>query len=101
MVHSRLGISRCQNRTVWTGGNCVDWRKLTCHEQAHGDRPAGLAVHQYGLVHSHGDYDLECDTSKASAVECPQRIKEYLPRRPVPTAFTRLRARCLPDVPST
>ncbi|QER90403.1 hypothetical protein F3L20_32460 (plasmid) [Streptomyces tendae] len=75
--------------------------ELARHEQARGDRPAGLAVHQYGLVHSHGDYDLECDTSEASAVECAQRTKELLPCRPAPTAFTRLRARYLPDVPST
>ncbi|MFI2162890.1 chloramphenicol phosphotransferase, partial [Streptomyces olivaceoviridis] len=52
---------------------------------------------QYDLVHGHGDYDLECDTSAASPRECAQRIKEFLPHRPSPTAFTRLRRRHLTD----
>ncbi|MEV6205737.1 AAA family ATPase [Kitasatospora sp. NPDC051914] len=69
--------------------------ELTRRELARGDRPPGLAAHQYDLVHSHGDYDLECDTSSAGARECAQQIKEFLPRRPTPTAFTRLRRRLL------
>ncbi|GAA5216186.1 chloramphenicol phosphotransferase CPT family protein [Streptomyces thinghirensis] len=69
--------------------------ELARREQARGDRPAGLAEHQFDLVHSHGDYDLECDTSAASPRECAQQIKEFLPLRPTPTAFTRLRARYL------
>ncbi|MGI5262409.1 chloramphenicol phosphotransferase CPT family protein [Streptomyces angustmyceticus] len=71
--------------------------ELTRREQARGDRPPGLAAHQYGLVHVHGDYDLECDTSTASPRECAQRIKEFLPNRPSPTAFSRLRRRYLTD----
>ncbi|MGW1283887.1 chloramphenicol phosphotransferase CPT family protein [Streptomyces sp. NPDC002586] len=69
--------------------------ELTRRELARGDRPPGLAAHQYDLVHSHGDYDLECDTSTSSPRECAQRIKEFLPHRPSPTAFTRLRRRHL------
>lgn len=69
--------------------------ELARREQARGDRPAGLAEHQFDLVHSHGDYDLECDTSAASPRECAQQIKEFLPLRPTPTAFTRLRTRYL------
>lgn len=71
--------------------------ELTRRESARGDRPPGLAAHQYDLVHSHGDYDLECDTSTASPRECAQQIKQFLPHRPSPTAFTRLRRRCLTD----
>ncbi|MFG2312915.1 chloramphenicol phosphotransferase CPT family protein [Streptomyces sp. NPDC048566] len=71
--------------------------ELTRRELARGDRPSGLAAHQYGLVHAHGDYDLECDTSTASPHECAQRIKAFLPHRPIPTAFTRLRQRHLTD----
>ncbi|MFD9561708.1 chloramphenicol phosphotransferase CPT family protein [Streptomyces sp. NPDC059994] len=71
--------------------------ELARREQARGDRPAGLAAHQYDVVHGHGDYDLECDTGTASPRECAQRIKEFLPYRPTPTAFTRLRARYLTD----
>ncbi|MEU6512384.1 MULTISPECIES: chloramphenicol phosphotransferase CPT family protein [unclassified Streptomyces] len=71
--------------------------ELARRELARGDRPPGLAAHQYDLVHGHGDYDLECDTSAASPRECAQRIKEFLPHRPSPTAFTRLRRRHLTD----
>jgi chloramphenicol 3-O phosphotransferase len=71
--------------------------ELTRRELARGDRPAGLAAYQYNLVHSHADYDLECDTGTASPRECAQRIKEFIPRRPSPTAFTRLRQRYLTD----
>lgn len=69
--------------------------ELARREEARGDRPSGLAALQYGLVHEHGDYDFECDTSTASARECAELIKEFLPRRPAPTAFARLRARYL------
>lgn len=67
--------------------------ELTRREQARGDRPPGLAAHQYGLVHRHGDYDLECDTGTASPRECAELIKDFLPRRPRDTAFARLRDR--------
>ncbi|MEG3627046.1 chloramphenicol phosphotransferase CPT family protein [Streptomyces poriticola] len=71
--------------------------ELARREQARGDRPPGLAAHQYGLVHRHGDYDLEFDTSTASPGECARRIKEFLPHRPSPTAFSRLRRRYLTE----
>ncbi|MFD7732414.1 chloramphenicol phosphotransferase CPT family protein [Kitasatospora phosalacinea] len=71
--------------------------ELARRELARGDRPPGLAAHQYGLVHSHGDYDLECDTGTASPRECARQIKDFLPHRPDPTAFTRLRHRLLGD----
>lgn len=71
--------------------------ELTRREQARGDRPSGLAAHQYDLVHRHGDYDLECDTSTASPRECAERIKDFLPRLPRRTAFARLHDRYLTD----
>ncbi|MFF9395155.1 phosphotransferase-like protein [Streptomyces griseoluteus] len=37
--------------------------------------------------------DLECDTSTASPRACAERIRDFLPHRPAPTAFSRLRAR--------
>ncbi|MGW0931839.1 chloramphenicol phosphotransferase CPT family protein [Streptomyces sp. NPDC002644] len=70
--------------------------ELVRREQARGDRPPGLAAYQYDLVHAHGDYDLECDTGTATPRACAQRIKEALPHRTGPTAFTRLRRRHLP-----
>ncbi|MFD7535063.1 chloramphenicol phosphotransferase CPT family protein [Streptomyces sp. NPDC059819] len=71
--------------------------ELARREQARGDRPPGLAALQYDLVHQHGDYDIECDTSAASPRDCAELIKEFLPRRPTPTAFARLRVRYLED----
>ncbi|MFD9130672.1 chloramphenicol phosphotransferase CPT family protein [Kitasatospora sp. NPDC059571] len=71
--------------------------ELARREQARGDRPPGLAAHQYDLVHRHGDYDLECDTGALSPRACAERIRDFLPHRPTPTAFTRLRARHLAD----
>ncbi|MFF7969140.1 chloramphenicol phosphotransferase CPT family protein [Streptomyces sp. NPDC007903] len=67
--------------------------ELERRERARGDREAGLAALQYGLVHAHGDYDLECDTGTASPRACAERIRDFLPHRPTPTAFSRLRAR--------
>ncbi|WP_405552450.1 chloramphenicol phosphotransferase CPT family protein [Streptomyces sp. NBC_01171] len=67
--------------------------ELERRERARGDREAGLAALQYDLVHAHGDYDLECDTGTASPRACAERIRDFLPHRPTPTAFSRLRAR--------
>lgn len=67
--------------------------ELERRERARGDRETGLAALQYGLVHAHGDYDLECDTSAESPRACAERIRDFLPHRPAPTAFSRLRAR--------
>ncbi|WP_030808639.1 chloramphenicol phosphotransferase CPT family protein [Streptomyces sp. NRRL F-2799] len=67
--------------------------ELERRERARGDRETGLAALQYDLVHAHGDYDLECDTGTASPRACAERIRDFLPHRPTPTAFSRLRAR--------
>ena len=75
---------------LFVGVHCpVD--ELTRRELARGDRPPGTAAQQYNLVHSHGDYDVECDSSTASPRECAQQIKESLSHPPVPNAFARLR----------
>ena len=70
-------------------------RELARRERARGDREPGQAAAQQELVHAHGIYDLECDTTATSPVECALRIKEFLagPQRPV--AFDRLRSALL------
>ncbi|MYS87486.1 chloramphenicol phosphotransferase CPT family protein [Embleya scabrispora] len=65
--------------------------ELLRREQARGDRPPGLAALQFDRVHAHGVYDLECDTHAYSPAECARRIRDFLPHRPSPTAFERLR----------
>ncbi|MFJ9037165.1 chloramphenicol phosphotransferase CPT family protein [Streptomyces sp. NPDC102406] len=73
--------------------------ELVRREAARGDRPPGLAALQYELVHRHGVYDLECDTSTASPRACAEQIRDFLPHRPSPTAFMRLRGLPAPAAP--
>lgn len=75
---------------VLVGVQCpVD--ELERRERERGDRPPGLAARQLKQVHAHGVYDIECDTSLSDATACARRIKDFLPARPAPTAFQRLR----------
>ncbi len=76
---------------VFVGVHCPPL-ELARRERERGDRPPGLAAGQLAQVHSHGIYDVECDTDSATPRECALRIKEFLPERPTPTAFERLRA---------
>ncbi|MFC5032390.1 AAA family ATPase [Streptomyces sp. So13.3] len=66
-------------------------QELERREQERGDRPPGLAAGQLAQVHAHGIYDVECDTSAAGPLDCARRIRDFLPRRPTPTAFEQLR----------
>lgn len=81
-----------QARDVVLVGVRCSLEELKRRELERGDRPVGLAARQYQRVHAHGLYDVECDTSEASAVECALKISDFLPRRPVPTAFEQLSA---------
>jgi chloramphenicol 3-O phosphotransferase len=60
-------------------------------ERTRGDRAEGTARGQYNLVHAHGIYDVEVDTSLLTPVVCAQRILEKQLRSPRPSAFERLR----------
>jgi len=57
-------------------------------ERDRGDRGPGGAAAWHELVHAHGVYDLELDTSVATPLECAQQIKAALesgqPRRAFP-----------------
>lgn len=77
-------------RVVLVGVRCP-LEELERRERDRGDRPLGLAARQIEQVHAHGTYDIECDTTTADPQECAQQIKDFLPRRPTPTAFQRLR----------
>jgi chloramphenicol 3-O phosphotransferase len=61
-------------------------------EHARGDRTQGLVRAHYDLVHAHGTYDFEVDTSRLSAVECALKIKDRLLNGSSPVAFKNLRA---------
>jgi chloramphenicol 3-O phosphotransferase len=86
-----LGLFPAED-VVLVGVHCSPG-ELERRERERGDRPAGLAARQFGLVHAHGLYDLECDTTATSPVECARRIRDFLPRRTFPTAFQQLAAR--------
>jgi chloramphenicol 3-O phosphotransferase len=73
-------------------------QELVRREQQRGDRPQGLAARQFGQVHAHDLYDVECDTAASSAADCARQIRDFLPRQPAPTAFERLRAKLRPDL---
>jgi len=60
---------------------------VEARERARGDRPGGLAACNYDLVHSGSVYDIEVDTSDASAAECARLIKAHLEAGHPPRAF--------------
>ena len=82
---------------VLVGVRCSP-EELHRREQARGDRPEGLAARQFERVHAHGVYDIECDTTATSPLDCALRISAFLPRCPAPTAFEQLRAKLRPDL---
>jgi chloramphenicol 3-O phosphotransferase len=51
---------------------------LESREKARGDRRGGLARFQFERVHEGKPYDLEVDTSEASAEECAARILAFV-----------------------
>jgi chloramphenicol 3-O phosphotransferase len=66
---------------------------LEQRERARGDRLLGHTRGHAHLVHAHGLYDLEVDTSVAGVEECAEQILRRLHEGPPPDAFARLRAR--------
>ncbi len=81
---------------VFVGVRCSPG-ELARRERARGDRDPGHAAAQLEQVHSHGVYDLECDTTTTSPLDCALRIKEFLAGEQRPAAFDRLRSILLGD----
>jgi chloramphenicol 3-O phosphotransferase len=65
---------------------------LEQREQARRNRTWGQARVQYDLVHAHGIYDLDVDTSISSPEECARKIRERIRYGDPPFAFKRLQA---------
>lgn len=61
--------------TLRTVGVFAPLDVLEARERERGDRLIGLARWQYDRVHRGRRYDLELDTSQATATECAERIK--------------------------
>jgi chloramphenicol 3-O phosphotransferase len=75
---------------VFVGVRCP-LLELERRERVRGDRQPGRAAYQFDRVHSHGLYDVECDTSTSTPQDCAAQITTILPRSASTRAFDRLR----------
>jgi chloramphenicol 3-O phosphotransferase len=64
---------------------------LEQREKERRNRTWGQAKAQFGVVHAHGTYDLEVDTSISSPEECARQIKARIESGKPPDAFKRLK----------
>lgn len=62
---------------AWVGVRC-DPRVAAGREIARGDRVAGMAESQAGLVHRGVRYDLEVDTTHTESVDCARAIAAHI-----------------------
>ena len=53
-------------------------------------RPLDLAVPAYDLVHSHGGYDVDVDTSRCTPAEAASAVAQAIAEWPAPGAFEQL-----------
>lgn len=75
---------------VFVGVHCP-LSELERRERARGDRQPGRAAYQLDRVHSHGLYDVECDTSRSTPRDCAAQISSFVREQPTIRAFERLR----------
>ena len=64
---------------------------LEQREKERTNRTLGQAKAQFGVIHAHGVYDLEVDTSVHSPLECAQQIKARVLDGTPPNALKRLK----------
>ena len=64
---------------------------LERREKERRNRTGGQAKAQFGVVHAHGIYDLEVDTSISSPEACARQIKARIESGNPPDAFKRLK----------
>jgi chloramphenicol 3-O phosphotransferase len=62
---------------LWVGVHC-DGEVAAAREIARGDRVAGMAATQAGLVHRGVHYDLEVDTTCTESLTCARAIVAFL-----------------------
>lgn len=84
--------------TVYFVGVHCPLDELRRRERARGDRFSGTAERQFPRVHRHQMYDIEVDTSLASAEVCAERIRAFLAECQ-PLAFELLRQRPVETIP--
>jgi chloramphenicol 3-O phosphotransferase len=64
---------------------------LEARERGRNDRTLGQARAHHAVVHAHGIYDVEVDTSAAPPEACAAQITDWLASGARPSAFVRLR----------
>ncbi|PML82071.1 chloramphenicol phosphotransferase CPT family protein [Enterovibrio norvegicus] len=72
MLNALSGFSVCL-----VGVKC-DLRETSERERQRGDRAIGLAESEFNLVHQHLTYDIELDTTFASAEQAAKNLLVYL-----------------------
>jgi len=72
---------------VWYVGVRCPLEVVEQRERERRDRTCGQARAQFDLVHAHGLYDLEVDTSISSPMDCALQIKRRMEDGPSPQAF--------------
>ncbi len=88
VLHEAVNILHTFN-VLFVGVRCP-FEIAEQREKKRGDRTQGLVKAHYDLVHSHGIYDLEVDTSSFTAMECANQIKHRVINGPAPDAMRRL-----------
>ena len=121
LTRTRAGFHRAVAGMAWAGNDIVadyvlsePWRLIDClavlegidvvlvgvtcspeelarRERERGDRQIGQAAGQLESVHSHGHYDLVCDTMSTSPADTALQIKEFLGSPVTTRAFDDLR----------
>jgi chloramphenicol 3-O phosphotransferase len=79
---------------VFVGVRCSA-AELERRERARGDREPGHAAAQQRQVHAHGVYDIECDTTATSPLDCAWRSGNSSPAA-IPGALTAFDQPCCP-----
>jgi chloramphenicol 3-O phosphotransferase len=75
---------------AWFVGVRIPLDVVVRRELERGDRDVGEAELQHPLVHRHGIYDFEVDTSVLTAKEAAAAIRDRIAAGPAPSAFRRL-----------
>jgi chloramphenicol 3-O phosphotransferase len=76
--------------TVFFIGVYCPLDELERRERERGNRAIGLAKKQFRIVHAHGLYDLQLDTSISTVDECATLIRHRISNQSPPQAFLQL-----------
>jgi len=84
-------VNLFSNRPAWLVGVHCPLEVTEEREKSRRNRTLGQARAQYELVHKHGIYDIEVDTSLMSPEECAETIKAHILSHREPNALRLLK----------